>query len=149
MIAEDHPATDIPLDGLVEDLLHSTGLLLRRLRAEANPDELTWSQMAIMGRLKRNGAATTADLARAEGVKPQSMGVTLAALERDGLVARSPHPTDGRQFLYDLTPAGLAARARHRSLKRNWLASALATLSEEEAAALGTALQVIRRLGTS
>jgi DNA-binding MarR family transcriptional regulator len=134
-------------EALVEDLLQSTGLLLRRLRSEANPEGLTRSQMGVIGRLTRDGAATTADLARAEGVKPQSMGATLAALERDGFVARVPHPTDGRQYLIDLTPAGAAARDRHRAMKRSWLGAAIATLDEEETAALGTALRVIRRLG--
>ena len=33
---------------------------------------------------RRDGPATTADLARAEGVKPQSMGTTIAALEEMG-----------------------------------------------------------------
>ena len=137
---------DPTTETLMEELLRSTGLLRRRLRAEANPDELTWSQLAIVERLFRQGAATTADLARAEGVKPQSMGATLAGLERDGLVARTAHPTDGRQFLYALTEAGIAARAQHQLLKRAWLASALARLDEHEKESLRTALHVIRRL---
>ena len=62
-----------------------TGDLVRRLRAEGNPDGLSWSQTAALGRLARGGPATTADLARAEGIKPQSMGSTMAALERDAL----------------------------------------------------------------
>jgi len=134
---------------LMEELLRSNALLLRRLRAEANPNELTWSQLAIMGRLFREGPATTADLARAEGVKPQSMGTTLTGLERDGLVERTAHPTDGRQFLYNLTEAGIEARARHQVLKRAWLASALAKLGTQEKESLHTALQVIRRLSES
>lgn len=149
MTTELHPEPHAAIEPLVEDLLRSTGLLLRRLRTEANPGELTLSQVAVLGRLARDGAATTADLARAESVKPQSMGATLAALERDGLVARTPHATDGRQFLYALTPAGEAARAQRLLLKRAWLGSALAVLSEEERAALRTALSVIRRLSES
>ncbi len=136
-------------EALVEELLKSTGLLRRRLRAEANPDELIWSQLSAIGRLYREGPATTADLARAEGVKPQSMGATLTSLEREGLVSRAAHPSDGRQMLYSLTDAGIAARAQHQLLKRAWLASALAKLDEHEQASLHIALQVIRRLGES
>ena len=93
----DAPATT-EIEALVRDLLQSTGLLRRRLRAEANRDELSWSQSAAMGRIAREGPATTADLARAEGVKPQSMGATLAALEREGLVARAAHPVTAGNF---------------------------------------------------
>ncbi len=135
-----------PLEALVEDLMHSTGLLLRRLRFEGNPAELSWSQSATLGRLARGGPATTADLARAEGIKPQSMGATMAALEREGLVARAPHPTDGRQALYDLTPLGLETRARQRLVKRTWLAAAMAGLDPAEQASLAVALKTIRKL---
>ena len=142
----DAPATT-EIEALVRDLLQSTGLLRRRLRAEANRDELSWSQSAAMGRIAREGPATTAGLARAEGVKPQSMGATLAALERDGLVARAAHPSDGRQFLFDLTDRGRAARDEQLSIKRAWLSQALADLDAAERDALAVALAVIRRLG--
>jgi DNA-binding MarR family transcriptional regulator len=144
---EDNSASTIEI--LVEDLLQSTGLLRRRLRAEANPDELSWSQIAVIARIIRDGPATIADLARGEGVKPQSMGVTVASLERDGLLARAAHPTDGRQYLYDLTAAGHEARARLRLLKRSWLAAAMARLDDEEKEALRVALRVVRRLAES
>lgn len=141
----DSPAPH-PLEALVEDLMCSTGLLLRRLRAEGNPDELSWSQSAALGRLARGGPTTTADLARAEGIKPQSMGATMAALDREGLVARSLHPSDARQVLYDLTERGRDTRARQRLIKRAWLAAAMADLDAEEQAALSVALKTIRKL---
>lgn len=137
----------MPAEAVVEELLQVTGQLLRRLRAESNPSELTWSQAVVLARLGKNGPTTTADLARAEAVKPQSMGVTLAALERDGLVERRPHPTDGRQFLFALTDKGTEIRRRHRLLKREWLSGAMARLDPEDRRALAAALRVIRRLG--
>ncbi|MGN6819631.1 MAG: MarR family winged helix-turn-helix transcriptional regulator [Sphingomonas sp.] len=138
---------DAAADPLGEDLLRAIGPLMRRLRTESNAGGLSWSQRVVMGRLTREGAATTADLARAENVKPQSMGATLAALEGEGLVARTPHPTDGRQFLYELTEKGSATRDEYRSLKRDRLAAALTALDEEEIAALRAALPVLRHLG--
>ncbi|HEX7853308.1 MAG TPA: MarR family transcriptional regulator [Sphingobium sp.] len=134
------------IEELVEELLQSTGQLLRRLRAEGNAAELSWSQSAILSRLQKGGPSSTADLARAERVKPQSMGATMAALEREGLVKRQPHPSDGRQALYDLTDLGRAAKDQQRLLKREWLASAMAGLEEQDKQALSTALGVIRRL---
>ncbi len=142
----DNPPEPVEIEALVEALLQSTGQLLRRLRAEGNPAGLTWSQSAALARLQKEGPATTADLARAEGVKPQSMGATMAGLERDGLVERRQHPTDGRQALYEPTALGLETRARQRLLKREWLAAAMADLDEQEKQALSVALHTIRRL---
>src|ERR1700727_1562428 len=100
------------LEVAVTELLSVTGQLTRRLRAVSNTRELTWSQVAIMARLEEAGPSMTADLARAESVKPQSMGGTLAAMEAEGLVERQPHPTDGRQILYAFTHEGLDARKK-------------------------------------
>lgn len=136
------------LEIAVAELLSATGQLMRRLRAVSNTRELTWSQVAIMARLEEVGPMTTADLARAEAVKPQSMGGTLAAMEAEGLVERRPHPTDGRQILYALTAEGLDARAKVRVAKRDWMLAAIARLSEQEQATLAAAAEIIRRLGS-
>src|ERR1700723_4789127 len=102
------------LEIAVTELLSVTGQLTRRLRAVSNTRELTWSQVAIMARLEEAGPLTTADLARAESVKPQTMGGTLAYMEEEGLVERHPHPTDGRQVLFALTPVGVETRRQTR-----------------------------------
>ncbi len=99
-----------------------------------------------MGRLDRDGAATIADLARAESMKPQSMGTTVAALEEMGLVERSPHPTDGRQVKIALTRKGVAVRKSTRDAKRTWLAEAIAQLDDDEQQTLFRAGEIIRRL---
>src|SRR5580693_2551779 len=89
----------------VEDLALAIGLLVRRVRADAPPElrEFSWTQKAVLSRLEKDGPATAADLARAEGVKPQSMGTAIALLEEMGLVERKAHPTDGRQINIKLT----------------------------------------------
>lgn len=127
------------------DLLTACGQLIRRLRTESNNVELTWSQIAALSRLE-GGTMSTAELARAEAVKPQSMGATLAVLEDEGLVQRSPHPTDRRQFLFGLTTKGMDARQRTRAAKQAWLTGAVARLSAQEQADLVAASEVIRRL---
>jgi len=135
------------LEAAVTELLSVTGQLTRRLRAVSNTRELTWSQVAIMARLEEAGPLTTADLARAESVKPQSMGGTLAAMEAEGLVERQPHPTDGRQILYALTDEGREARRKVSLAKREWLLAAIAQLSPAEQKTLLAAVDIIRRFG--
>ena len=90
---------------------------------------------------------TTADLARAELVKPQSMGATLAELEREGLLERRPHPTDGRQVLFALTAEGIEARRKRSAAKQKWLLAAMAKLDPAERQTIMSAVALIKRLG--
>jgi DNA-binding MarR family transcriptional regulator len=130
----------------VIEFIQAIGLLVRRVRAAAASQELSLTESAVLGRLEREGPATTADLARAESMKPQSMGTTVAALEELGLVERKPHPTDGRQFNIVLTAKGAATRERIRSAKRSWLAQAVGQLDQRERETLFKAGAIIRRL---
>jgi DNA-binding MarR family transcriptional regulator len=133
-------------DTAVSDLAHSIGLLVRRWRAAAPSQELSWTESLVMARLAKDGAATTADLARAEAMKPQSMGTTIAALEKLGFVERKPHPTDGRQININLTPKGAAMRKNAKDAKLTWLKHAIAELDEEERKTLFKAGAIIKRL---
>ena len=99
-----------------------------------------------MARLAKEGPATTAELARAEGMKPQSMGTTVAALEGLGLLERKPHPTDGRQVNLQLTAKGAAVRKSVGDAKRTWLAQAIAQLDERERETLFAAGEIMKRL---
>ena len=134
------------LDTAVIDFIHATGLLVRRVRAAAASHELSLTESAVMARLARNGPATTAELARAEGMKPQSMGATIAALEERGIVERKPHPTDGRQVNIELTAEGAALRKIAKDAKRTWLTKAIAQLDEQEQDTLFKAGDIIKRL---
>lgn len=125
------------------------GVLLRRVRGEAGSVGLGWSLAAVLGRLDRTGAMTTAELARAEMVKPQSMGSFLAELEQEGLVRRQPHPTDGRQILFSLTEAGVEARRQRHAAKLAWLTTAIERCDADERRTLVDAIALIQRLGES
>jgi DNA-binding MarR family transcriptional regulator len=130
----------------VLDFIQAIGLLVRRVRAAAASHELSLTEAAVMARLAREGPATTADLARAEGMKPQSMGTTIAALEEMGMVERRPHPSDGRQVNIELTAKGAAVRKNAKDAKRTWLAQAVAQLAEPERETLFKAGEIIKRL---
>lgn len=124
----------------------SVGRLYRRMRSAASSHELSLTEGAVLVRLDKHGPATTADLARAEAVKPQSMGATIAALEERGLVTRKAHATDGRQMNIALTPKGLEVRETVRDARRTWLAEAIAELDPEERELLFKASKIIMRL---
>jgi DNA-binding MarR family transcriptional regulator len=130
----------------IADLIQAMGLLIRRVRAATASNDLSLTESAVLGRLAKEGPATTADLARAENMKPQSMGTTIAALEELGLVERRQHPTDGRQVNIELTAKGAAMRNAAKDAKRTWLAQAIAQLDKEEQATLFEAGTIIERL---
>ncbi len=141
--------SDSTLHALAVDLTLAVGQLVRRLRAETDPGGLTLSQLSAMARLERHGPTTTADLARTESMKPQSMGAVLASLEQEGLVQRQSHPTDGRQILFALTPLGANVRSRRGTAKHQWVEAALSRLGPEEQQALASAIPLISRLSCS
>jgi DNA-binding MarR family transcriptional regulator len=134
------------LDLELTDFIQAMGLLVRRVRAAAASHELSLTESAVLARLDKDGPATTAELARAEGMKPQSMGTAIAVLEEMGIVGRKPHPTDGRQMNITLTAKGAAVRKSAKDAKRTWLAQAVAQLDEQEREILFAAGGIIKRL---
>jgi DNA-binding MarR family transcriptional regulator len=132
----------------VTDLALALGLLVRRIRSAAPSEsrELSWTHKAVMLRLDAEGPATTAELARAEGVKPQSMGATVAALEAMGIVERKPHATDGRQMKIALTAKGARVRKDAGIAKRTWLAQAVQKLDAKEQKKLPAVTALVKRL---
>ena len=133
-------------DAAVADFVQAIGLFVRRVRAASGSHELSWAESFVVARLAKDGPATTADLARAERIKPQSMGTTIAALEKMGIVERQPHPTDGRQVNIALTDKGAAMRKCATDAKLAWLAEAIAQLDEQERETLFKAGEIIMRL---
>jgi DNA-binding MarR family transcriptional regulator len=132
----------------VEDLKLALGLLIRRMRAAAPSEshDLSWTQKSVLVRLEKEGPTTTSELARAEGVKPQSMGTAIAALEGMGMVERKADPTDGRQMNINLTDKGSSMRRSTRDASLAWLAQAIAKLNKQEQTTLFEAGEIIKRL---
>ena len=132
---------------MASDLRVVLGKLKRRLREQANKGDLSLSQMAVLGYLDREGPSTVTTLARAEGVRPQSMGATVAALEEAGLVSGTPHPADGRQIMLSLTAAAREWIKGSRAAREDWLSRAIrAHLSPTEQEELAKAAALLRRI---
>jgi DNA-binding MarR family transcriptional regulator len=134
-------------DRLADELREVLGALLRRMRAEPAGNGLTWPQLPVLRRLEEEGPRTTAELARAEAITPQSMGVLVAELEQAGFVERRDDPADGRRRLVHPTPLGREARASGRAARRGWLAQTIERrLDAEEQRRLLEAVALLRRL---
>ncbi|MDR3617588.1 MAG: MarR family transcriptional regulator [Candidatus Obscuribacterales bacterium] len=123
------------------------GRLKRRLREEYNTGDLTLSQLAVLGHLDRNGPATVTNLAKAEGVRSQSMGATVATLEAAGLVSGSADPNDGRQTVIHITPLCREKIDARLAARQDWLFRSIkAKLSPPEQEQLASAIQLLKRL---
>ncbi|MFD9904521.1 MarR family winged helix-turn-helix transcriptional regulator [Streptomyces sp. NPDC059063] len=133
-------------ENLAADLTTTVRRLVRRLRTASPETGLTTSQRSALSLLDE-GSATTAALARAEHVRPQSMRLTIGALEAEGLVGRAPDPDDGRQSVVSMTDKGRAVLAETRAAKHTWLAAAIADrLDEREREQLADAVALLERL---
>jgi DNA-binding MarR family transcriptional regulator len=132
----------------VNDLKLSLGLLVRRLRATttAEQQDLSWTQKSVILRLEEDGPMTAADLARAESVKPQSMGTAIAQLEEKGLIEKKPRKDDGRQIDIKVTAKALAMRKTNHEASRSWLSEAISKLSRADQVKLFEAGQIIKKL---
>jgi DNA-binding MarR family transcriptional regulator len=126
------------------------GQLVRRLREQADGSDLTKSQSSVLGRLERDGPATATALARAEGLRPQSMGTIVAALEAAGLVAGSPDPKDGRKTILSLTETAREQFRTGRLAREDRLTQTMAaTLTPAELDQLSSSIDLLRRIARS
>jgi DNA-binding MarR family transcriptional regulator len=85
--------------------------LRTRLDSELREIGLTTPQYAVLAFLEVEAGASNAALARRAFVTPQTMQAILVALERAGLIARTPHPEHGRVQMTGLTARGRGALA--------------------------------------
>ena len=80
--------------------------LARRLATELAPMELTPVEFGVLVQLATSEELSQAELARAVGVRPQSMTALVGALGARGLLVRGAEPGRGRLSRLALTPAG-------------------------------------------
>lgn len=113
---------------------------------------VTSPQFAVLTMLNAYPGLSGADVARLTFLTPQTVGVIIRNLERDGAILMTPHPVHGRIQQWTLTPRGTtllkACRERVIALEkrlaagldakaeasiRRWLANVATELQDDEA----------------
>jgi DNA-binding MarR family transcriptional regulator len=118
-----------------------------RVREHGGGNDLTPSQASVLLRLERDGSATVSSLARAEGMRPQSMSAIVTPLQKSGLVSGAPDASDGRQTLMSLTPKCVKWLQEGRAARQDWLTTTISQkLSVHEQEKLQAALELLKRL---
>jgi DNA-binding MarR family transcriptional regulator len=101
----------------------ATRLTLERALADLG---VTPPQFAVLTMLKAYPGLSCADLARVALLTPQTVGVIIRNLERDGAIRKTPHPVHGRVLQWTLTRRGgtlLGKCRRHvKALERRLMA---------------------------
>jgi DNA-binding MarR family transcriptional regulator len=120
--------------------------LNRRVRQTRPVGDLTFSQLSALTSLKLAGALTPRELADTERVQPPTMTRIVGKLEDRGLVARTPHPTDGRQVILAPTEDGYAVIAQFERARNQWLAQQLAQLAPADRDVLARAAEILRQV---
>jgi DNA-binding MarR family transcriptional regulator len=145
------PAPQSSVDDVAGAVQASVRLLIQRLRqTEAIEGDLSSPETSALARLDRTGPTSASELAKLERISPQSMGVTVGALEERGLVTRAPDPEDGRRSILTLTAAGAAFLRRRRGARSELLSHALAAnFTAAEVKALAAAAPLLERLAES
>lgn len=75
---------------------------------------VTPPQFAVLTMLKAYPGLSGADLARVALLTPQTVGVIIRNLERDGAIRKTPHPVHGRVLQWTLTRRGGALLGKCR-----------------------------------
>ncbi|HKE91758.1 MAG TPA: MarR family transcriptional regulator [Gemmatimonadales bacterium] len=131
----------------VADRLHSAAIhLLRALRREDRATGVGPAKLSALSVLVFGGPRSIGALARAEQVRLPTMSRLVAALERDGLAARTPDPADGRASRVHPTARGRSVLHRGRARRVEALTRRLAQLPEADRALLSRAADLIEGL---
>ena len=125
----------------------ATQLTLERTLADLG---VTTPQFAVLTMLNAYPGLSGADVARVALLTPQTVGVIIGNLERDGAIRKTPHPVHGRMLQWTLTRrgSGLLDKCRRRvnaverrlvtglgtraeAIIRRWLSKIAADLHED------------------
>ncbi|MET8652897.1 MULTISPECIES: MarR family winged helix-turn-helix transcriptional regulator [Nocardia] len=120
--------------------------LTRHLRGRRADAQISLTQLSALATLNRDGAMTPGALAAKERVQPPSMTRVIASLTDLDLVVRKPHPTDGRQIIVSLSPAGRALIADEASAREAWMTEQLSTLTDEQLVVLTQAVGIMKQI---
>ncbi len=139
---------DIPLTDSAAGLRLAIVRMSRRLRQEAAAEAtgLTPTSTAALATIERHGPLTPSELAELERVKRPTVTRTLACLDREGLIQRTPDPDDGRSALISVNAAGRERLRRLRSRKNAYLARRMRELPAEDVATLERAAGILERM---
>ncbi len=132
------------------ELRESLMAVARQLRRHRPDNDLTLSQMQLLGEISRAGVTTPAELGIRMHVRVQSLTDSLNELESRRLIARRPDEYDRRRQLVEITADGVTLLEADRAERDAWLHQTMRdTLSELEFDLLMLVAPILRKVAES
>ncbi len=135
-------------DGMVAvtSVMRAHQILLARVENALRPYDLSFSRFELMRLLafSRNGALPITKASDRLQVHVTSVTHAIRRLEAAGLVARKPHPTDGRTTLVEITALGRST-VEDATIPLNDKVFADIGMSDRESLALVSSIETLRR----
>jgi|SRR5277367_513741 len=128
-------------------LQRAHNILRDRLIEVLDGTGINLGHVAILGSLTAENGLTQKRLSEHTGIEKSSMVNFLDALERDGWVTRTTHPTDRRAHLVQLTLAGARRFSMLGPRLQEVEADFLSSLHSSERAQLASLLQKLTQTG--
>ena len=126
-------------------LIHDTSRMMRAwFDARAQELGLTRAQWRVLIQLSAREGASQRELAEILEIDTVTLGRHIDRLERDNWLERRPDPDDRRVWRLHLTPAARPTLDEMEALAIQLQEDAVAGLSQDERAALNTALKRIK-----
>jgi DNA-binding MarR family transcriptional regulator len=108
-------------------------------------EKLTPQRTRILASLQEKGPQIMAALRDQLGVTATNITALVDALEKDGLVARKPHPTDRRATIVEITAQASATLAQGCSVYRERVGGLFSSLSESDRVELLRIMETLRQ----
>jgi len=105
---------------------------LKWIRSRLRDSGITHARMRLLGALYFGGPQIMSSLSEELGVTRRNVTALVDALESEGLVRRSSHPTDRRATVVELTGSGEDKTQRTHEVYRDLVSELFETLSEED-----------------
>ncbi len=132
---------------LVETLLTVTHAIRREHNARLASLDASVPRGRLLKAMNELGQPRMSELAENLGLTARTITTSVDALEREGLLRRSAHPTDRRATLVELTPKGRAHVDEWQSFQRRLAEEAMSPLSKQDRRDLMRLLEIVRAQG--
>lgn len=117
---------------LLDRLLQIADLFQRDMARAFEGTGLTTARVHLLWTLQHAGPSTQQSLAVLCGVTPRNITGLVDALERSGHVRRTPHPSDRRAVLVELTDSAVETMTRMQAEHAELNATLLAAVPAED-----------------